>query len=70
MGADTRSPDTLASIGLDGLSVENRSRYVMSKLVHDVVADAFHLNLHGAPAERVEKANGARLQTRGMGENG
>ena len=58
------------SIGSDTLSVENRSRYVMSKLVHDVVAEAFRLNLYGAPGERVEKANGARLKTRGQGENG
>ena len=54
----------------DGLSLENRSRHVMSELVHDVVAEAFRLNLHGAPDESVEKANGAPLQTRGQGENG
>ena len=50
--------------------MENRSRQIMSELVHDVVADAFRLNLYGAPSERVEKANGARIVTRGQGENG
>ncbi len=54
----------------DGLSLENRSRHVMSELVHDVVAEAFRLNLHGAPAGRVEKANGAPVKTRGQDENG
>jgi hypothetical protein len=42
----------------------------MSELVHDVVAEAFRLNLHGAPAGRVEKANGAPVKTRGQDENG
>ena len=54
----------------DGLSLENRSRHVMSELVHDVVAEAFRLNLYGAPTQRVENANGAPQKTRGQGENG
>ena len=41
---------------------ETQSREVMAKLVHDVVAEAMRLGLHGgAPPERVENANGARF---------
>ena len=44
------------------LCVETQSREIMAVLVHDVVADAMRLGLHGAaPPERVEKANGARF---------
>jgi hypothetical protein len=39
----------------------------MAQLVHDVVAEAMRLDLHGAPAERVEKANGARFPKRAGG---
>ena len=70
MSLATVSAPREVSIGSEALSVENRSRFVMSKLVHDVVAEAFRLNLHGATGERVEKANGVRLETRGQGENG
>jgi hypothetical protein len=33
----------------------------MAKLVHDVVAEAMRLDLHGAPRGRIEEANGASL---------
>ena len=50
--------------------IETRSRELMSKLVHDVTAEAFRLNLYGAPAGHVEKANGAPIQAREQVKNG
>ena len=52
------------------LCIETQSRHIMSVLVHDVVAEAFRLNLYGAPAERVEKANGAPVKAREQVKNG
>ena len=46
-----------------GLCVETQSREIMAVLVHDVVADAMRLGLYDEPAERVVKANGARLES-------
>ena len=51
-----------ADANLGSLCLETQSREVMAKLVHDVVAEAMRLGLHGgAPPERVENANGARF---------
>jgi hypothetical protein len=50
-----------------GLCLETQGREVMARLVNDVVAEAMRLDLHGAPAERIEKANGARLARRAGG---
>jgi hypothetical protein len=49
------------------LCLETQGREVMARLVNDVVTEAMGLDLHGAPAERVEKANGARLGKRARG---
>ena len=45
----------------EGLCLETQGREMMARLVHDVVADAMRLNLHGAPRGGLEKANGKRL---------
>jgi hypothetical protein len=47
--------------------VETQGREVMARLVNDVVTEAMRLDLHGVPAERVEKANGARFGARAGG---
>jgi hypothetical protein len=46
---------------VDSACVENQGREVMAQLVHDLISEAMRLDLHGAPAERVEKANGAQF---------
>jgi hypothetical protein len=54
-GAVRRSPRN------ETLCLETQGREVMAKLVHDVVAEAMRLDLHGTPPGRIEEANGAPL---------
>ena len=65
-----QTPSVARGSAPQGLSLENRSRHVMSELVHDVVAEAFRLNLHGASAGHVENANGAPVKAREQVKNG
>ncbi len=69
-GSSRRSSTIIGKPSAEPLCVETQSREIMSVLVHDVVAEAFRLNLYGARAERVEKANGAHLSVREQVKNG
>jgi hypothetical protein len=53
------------------LCLETQGREIMAVLVHDVVAEAFRLNLPGAPVERIVGANGIPVApARGQVTNG
>lgn len=54
------------------LCLETQGREVMARLVHDVVAEAMRLDLHGAPPpDGVTRANGAPFgRTRTKVQNG
>ncbi len=56
-----RAPLSTKGGSAEPLCIETQGRNIMSGLVHDVTADAFRLDLYGAPAGSVPRANGTAV---------